>query len=150
MDRKYMERWVREELPKSLPDGWRKLSRHDLDEGARRGLSAGVSPDDVYWYRNQHNSLMVAVSGRTEADGKRWLHVSYSLPNRMPSYDHMTTVKKLFVGRQNKAIFVLPSEDEHVNMHSYCLHLWRCMDGDPLPDFRVTQKVAGLGELTGI
>lgn len=82
------------------------------------------------------NRLMAIITGATEADGKRWVHVSYSRPSRMPSYFDGVQVKRDFLGPERKAIAVFAPEDEHVSIHSYCLHLWHCVDGDGLPDFR--------------
>lgn len=80
--------------------------------------------------------LLAIVSGTMELDGRRWIHVSFSRRDRMPSYDDVVLVKRLFIGRDRKAIQVHVPESEHVNIHRYCLHLWHCVDGDGLPDFR--------------
>jgi hypothetical protein len=41
----------------------------------------------------------------------------------------------MFIGDGRKAIQVFAPVAEHVNIHEFCLHLWHCLDGDPLPDF---------------
>jgi hypothetical protein len=88
-------------------------------------------------YRHINIDLAVICSAREEADGKRWMHVSCSRPSRMPDWEDLRLVKDTFIGRDRKAIQVLPAQSEYVNLHPYCLHLWSCMDGDTLPDFRV-------------
>lgn len=80
--------------------------------------------------------LMVIISGNTERDRKRWIHVSYSRPTRTPSYWDTVRVKRDFIGDDHKAISVHPAKSEHVSIHPFCLHLWHCVDGDGLPDFR--------------
>lgn len=80
--------------------------------------------------------MMVIVTGNTERDGKRWVHVSMSRPSRMPSYADMCRVKHDFIGNGRQAIQLFVPSDQHYNYHSYCLHLWHCIDGDGLPDFR--------------
>lgn len=87
-------------------------------------------------FRKIGDSLSVIVSGSTEADGRRWAHVSLSRPSRLPSWDDVREVKDAFIGRDRKAIQVLPPEAEYVNIHPHVLHLWCCLDGDGLPDFR--------------
>lgn len=111
------EPWAEELLPRVLPFGWRNL---DL------GFVAYESDDGV----------RVLFSARTEADGKRWLHVSLSRPNRLPTWSDIRKVKDIFVGRDRLAIQVFPRQADYVNIHPYVLHLWACLDGDPVPDFR--------------
>ncbi len=77
----------------------------------------------------------VIVSVARESDGKRWLHASISRMGKMPTYDDLCEMKRLFVGRTRKAVEVFAPEAEHVNLHPTCRHLWACLDGDPLPDF---------------
>ena len=84
----------------------------------------------------RNSRLMVIASGMTEADGKRWVHISYSRPTRMPSYDDLCLVKDRFIGADRRAISVHPPRSEHVSLHAWCLHLWHCIDDDGLPDFR--------------
>lgn len=113
------------------------------------GFIAGVDlvgwtsmPDEFAPYRyvrtveQPRHRLMVIVSGNTEADGKRWIHVSYSRPSRIPSYEDLCLVKDRFIGADRQAISVHPPASQHVNLHATCLHLFHCLDGDGLPDFR--------------
>lgn len=80
--------------------------------------------------------LAVIVTAEVH-DGERWLHVSYSRVDRVPSYGDGIEVKERFIGPARKAIAVLPPRPEHVNDHPYCLHLFSPLDRDPLPDFRM-------------
>ncbi len=112
--------WVNRILPLVLPENWKVLSE-------------GV--DGAVFVRR--DGLQVIVSGRTEKDGHRWLHVSAAnmAQERMPTYQELCEVKDLFIGRQAKAVQVFPPEAEKVNINPYCLHLWHNADVDPLPDF---------------
>lgn len=85
--------------------------------------------------------LMVIVTGGAYADGKRWVHVSFSRPARVPSYEDMCWVKRSFIGDERMAVQVFPRASEHVNIAKYCLHLWHCVDGDPTPDFRIEGQI---------
>lgn len=82
------------------------------------------------------DGLLVLISGCTESDGRRWIHVSASHRNRPPTWEKMCEVKRLFIGPDRRAIQIHPPESEYVNLHPYCLHLWACIDDDGLPDFR--------------
>jgi hypothetical protein len=79
--------------------------------------------------------LTVISSVSQESDGKRWLHVSFAHQKRMPNYEEITSVKARFIGKDKYAMMVFPPEDKYVNLHQYCLHLWHCLDGHPLPEF---------------
>lgn len=88
-------------------------------------------------YRNVQTSMTVLFSGLIEADGKRWLHVSFAHTEDrlLPTWDELKLVKETFIGKHKKAVQVFPCEAEYVNVNPYCLHLWHCLDGDGLPDF---------------
>lgn len=108
-----------EVFPRLLPATWRQTSDH---------LNAA-------WFM-RNDGLKVCAEVEAQDDGSFWLHVSFSRPNRVPNYDDTTDVKALFVGRDRKAISVLPAASEHYNFHKFCLHMWSPLSRDPLPDFR--------------
>lgn len=75
---------------------------------------------------------------------REWRHVSFSHPDRIPSYDEIAAVKRAFVGDDSKAIMVFPPADKHVNIHRFTLHLFAPHDGsDTLPEF--SGVVPGIG-----
>lgn len=80
--------------------------------------------------------LLVICTATRERDGKRWLHASMSRRARLPSYEDMCLVKDVFVGRERLALQVFARSSQHVNINPFVLHLWSCLDGDPVPDFR--------------
>jgi len=69
------------------------------------------------------------------SDGDGWEHVSVSLPNRCPTWDEMCKVKALFWDDDDCVVQFHPPKSDYVNLHPYCLHLWRPV-GTPilLPD----------------
>jgi len=110
--------WIFEFLPQVLPADVREVER------------AG----DGAYYRTL-GGLGVIASGDIELDGKRWLHVSVSRAHRLPSWEDLRAVKDLFIGRERTAYQVLPRAEKYVNINPHVLHMWCCLDGDPLPDF---------------
>jgi hypothetical protein len=80
--------------------------------------------------------LSVIVSVCRENDGKNWLHLSCAYNDRLPSWRDLVYVKESIIGLEKEAIQVIPAKSKHVNIHPNCLHLFHCLDGNPLPDFR--------------
>ena len=109
-----------------LPNGWLLIERKE--DGARYKHCDG---------------LQVIASVAQESDGKAWLHVSLSRRNRLPNYGDLCAVKREFIGPDKLALQLFVPEAEHVNLHPNCLHLWHCVDGDPVPKF--AKQVKGLG-----
>jgi hypothetical protein len=59
------------------------------------------------------------------SDGEGWEHVSVSLRNRCPTWEEMCFIKDMFWGADECVMQLHPVRSEYVNMHSFCLHLWR-------------------------
>lgn len=98
-------------------------------------------PHTTYAYQHINMPLFVLCSASVESDGRRWMHVSCSRRNRLPSWEELRMVKDAFIGRERRAIQVLPPDSEYVNTHSFVLHLWSCLDVEVLPDFRRSGQI---------
>ncbi len=107
------------EVPRVLPADWSK--RWDIGAGC--------------FLRRDYLRVIMSVELKG-GDPRRWLHVSLSRDTGLPSWEDLREVKRIFIGRDRKAIQVLPPEDEYVNMNPHVLHLWCCLNEDVLPDFR--------------
>lgn len=66
------------------------------------------------------------------SNGCDWEHVSVTLRNRWgkmlrrcPTWEEMCFIKSLFFESDEVVMQLHPSEEEYVNNHPYCLHLWR-------------------------
>lgn len=104
--------------PLILPARWRP---HEIRmDGAR--------------YLDEAASLVLIISSAIEQDEKKWIHLSLSHAHRIPKWRELREAKDVFLG-DVKAIQVLPTKAEYVNIHPHVLHLWYCPDGDGLPDF---------------
>lgn len=57
-----------------------------------------------------------------------WDHVSVSYPDRCPTWDEMCMVKDIFFRDDECVAQYHPAKKDYVNLHPYCLHLWRCQD----------------------
>jgi hypothetical protein len=61
------------------------------------------------------------------SDGMDWDHVSVSIVNvkRCPVWRELCYVKDLFWSKDDCVIQYHPPEKDYVNVHEYCLHLWK-------------------------
>ena len=83
-------------------------------------------------YGNEGNGLFIVPSPVDKAamrviasDGEGWDHVSVSRSNRCPNWTEMSHIKHLFFKDEEFAIEYHPPKADHINIHPYCLHLWR-------------------------
>jgi hypothetical protein len=89
------------------------------------------------WLMRTDTRMTIYASGAVKSDGRRWLHLSMSYADRLPSYSEMTATMRAIMGNDAVAIhfLALESQSEWINVHEFCLHWWHCVDGSPLPDF---------------
>ena len=62
------------------------------------------------------------------SNGCGWDHVSVSLRNRCPSWNEMCIVKDIFFSESECCVEYHPAKEDYVNMHPYCLHIWKPQD----------------------
>lgn len=75
---------------------------------------------------------LVIIATRADAEREAWTkadvfwdHVSVSHPSRCPTWEEMEKVKRwLFEGHETAMQLHVPASS-HINIHPYCLHLWR-------------------------
>lgn len=65
------------------------------------------------------------IAGVIVSNGGGWDHVSVSLRGRCPKWQEMCFIKDLFFEDDEVAIQYHPRNQEYVNIHDHCLHLWR-------------------------
>ncbi len=71
--------------------------------------------------------VIIAADGK-DPEALGWEHVSVSLPDRCPTWEEMSFVKELFWGEDECVLQFHPPKSRHVNVHPYCLHLWKPVD----------------------
>jgi len=61
------------------------------------------------------------------SDGGGWEHVSVTImgASRCPTWEEMCFIKSLFWDPEDCVVQFHPPESDYVNVHPYCLHLWR-------------------------
>lgn len=82
---------------------------------------------------NGNGIFKVFVNGKSfyvvASNGGGWEHVSVSPCNikrkTCPTWDDMCAIKDLFFDPEETVVQYHPPKSDYVNMHPYCLHLWR-------------------------
>lgn len=59
------------------------------------------------------------------SNGGGWDHVSVAFRDRCPTWNEMSKVKDLFFKKDECCVEYHPAESNYVNLHPYCLHIWR-------------------------
>lgn len=109
--------------PRILPASWKDVT------------PPGFAPFGKAFANFAGLRVLLSVEHKTNED--RWLHVSVSREDRLPSWEDLKEIKDLFIGRDRAAIQILPKSSEYVNCHPYVLHLWSDLDRERfVPDFR--------------
>lgn len=88
----------------------------------------------------KNGAFKVFVGGKLffviASSGGGWEHVSVHPKNqkRCPTWEEMCAVKDMFFEPEEAVMQLHPAHSEYVNIHPYCLHLWRPLEREiPLP-----------------
>lgn len=54
-----------------------------------------------------------------------WEHVSVSTANRTPNWREMEFIRDLFFAPDELVLQFSVPRSEHINIHPYCLHMWK-------------------------
>ena len=73
------------------------------------------------------------------SDGMGWEHVSVSIhnKNRCPTWDEMCMIKDIFWSKDDVVVQYHPAKSQYVNIHQYCLHLWKPIGVDMPTPFKI-------------
>lgn len=77
------------------------------------------------------DTKIIAYDGSINHDP--WEHVSVSLydKKRCPSWEEMCLVKDLFWSSDETVMQFHPAKYDYVNIHQFCLHLWKLRGVNP-------------------
>lgn len=90
---------------------------------------------DGWKFSNRNGMTSIIVSCAPQDDGNEWVHASIAHRYAMPTYDDLKMLHGLVFGA-GWAYQVFAPPSDHVNIHSYALHLWGRLDRkSALPDF---------------
>ena len=80
-------------------------------------------------WQHKTSQLFVMRSLSTTEQNEKWIHVSVSHPDRVPTWEEFINVRDCFVGKDIEAYQVLPALVDYVNVCKYALHFWVPIDG---------------------
>ena len=81
--------------------------------------------DGMFTLRTNEGQELRVMASQGDVTGVAWEHVSVSTKSRCPTWKEMCWVKGLFFEDEEVVIQYHPRKSDYVNMHPYCLHLWR-------------------------
>jgi len=105
-----------------LLPGWRKLLSLELPDGS----------EAKRWVHRSRLTAIMSVEDRSP--GGIWWHVSVAHPLGLPTWEQVVEVKEAFMGKEVKAMHLLPPRSEWMSVHPNCLHVWVRLDGETYPD----------------
>lgn len=63
-----------------------------------------------------------------------WEHLSVSTPSKTPTWEQMCMMKDIFWNKDEACVEYHPKEEDYVNNHKYCLHIWKPTEVElPIP-----------------
>lgn len=103
---------------------------------------AEAFPDqETHWYKAGPYTVGISDNDRYDKDDERWRHLSISHCSRIPNYEEMKAARYCFFPGEAEVVQVFPPNDEFVNCHERCLHLWWSKDRRLVPP--QTQSAVG-------
>ncbi len=97
-----------------------RITAEDRNTGRRtaRGDRFGA-------FRLRHRDVALLVLASAGTEEIPWEHVSVSTKTRCPTWEEMSWVKSLFWDAEELVVQFHPPRSRHVNIHPFCLHLWK-------------------------
>ena len=97
-----------------------------------------VNTEKLYGWNgdSKNGAFKVYVGGKSffciASDGGGWEHVSVSPCNQKrklcPTWEEMCAIKDMFFEAEETVVQYHPPKSDYVNMHPYCLHMWRPLE----------------------
>lgn len=115
-----------------------ELDKHRVKDPTLLSFTGGWSGDETCGMFQLQSPVDNGVLQVIAAAGDGWDHVSVSRADRIPTWDEMEFVKRTFFKDDEVAMQLHVPPTEHINVHPYCLHIWRPHKGKiPVPPARM-------------
>ena len=87
----------------------------------------GNHENGLFWVPSCMDTVLLKIIASSDMG---WDHVSISRNKRCPNWPEIEQVKHLFFKDNETAMQLHVPKSEHINIHPYCLHIWRPLDTD--------------------
>lgn len=127
--------WLDDVLPDVLPKGWYVLEQRDDGVAfVKEDLLVKPVANARFGALAHVAGLGVLVTGITGADGNRWIQCSVSFRQRMPNWQELHEIRRLFFGPNANLSICLPPEGlEKQMLIPNLVHMFGCLDRRSLP-----------------
>ena len=105
-----------------VPEKYRITRNMVKADHAQFATDKSAGNNGAFWIWLDKNGKTFKVIA---CDGGGWEHVSVSLCDRCPTWKEMCSIKDLFWDEDDVVMQLHPAKSDHINVHSFCLHLWR-------------------------
>ena len=132
------------------PTPWNKVNQYRVQPVGYESL-----PDDDFGaFVIPYKGMTLRVLASAGESGRKayghayaWDHVSVSLTNRCPNWPEMSYIKSLFWRDEETVMQLHVPTDQHLNLHSTCLHLWKPLNERiPMPPPEMVAVHGGIKE----
>lgn len=83
----------------------------------------GDKQNGAFYFKDRGLKVLISSGGG-------WEHVSVSRKSRVPTYDDMIWVARVFWSDDECLMQLRVPAEDHINVNNYCLHWWRPLDAE--------------------
>lgn len=84
-----------------------------------------MGPFGAFFIQGPCGARLKIVASGAMPESEMWEHVSVSTERRCPNWIEMCFIKDLFWDEEETVVQFHPPKSEYVNVHQFCLHLWK-------------------------
>lgn len=96
-----------------------------LNNGKLKVINKIVEPDSLRISGNYFDPVNQKAYYVIFTSSLGWEHASISQRNKTPEWEIMCRIKDIFWSGEECCIEYHPKEEDYVNMHEHCLHIWK-------------------------
>lgn len=98
------------------------------------------SPIGLGSWQHYDKGVRLLHSVMRQPDGKLWSHMSLSRSDhQLPSWEQLRDTHWLLYPSLNGVVVCAPAS-QHYSL-AEVMHMWTCLDGSPVPDFRIAGAI---------
>lgn len=86
-------------------------------------------------FKGRKFSVIASLDDPETKDGCILEHVSVAMKDRYPTWQDMCFFKAMFWDAEDEVYQIFPPRTSYVNLHPFCLHMWRRSDGKTIDNW---------------